>query len=182
MSQQRASSRTHRKTINNLSKKLNRFASLKNSNLVLRWILQLAAMTLSIASQVSPNSFIVFPSRRHRSNGLMTSFISHQISLNLRCLNLMAIINSERVEVTTQHLCFFFCRSQSGITSSQSFFVSFSRSVSSCNQLMCFCQIISSSSQLPHVVLSYAADVFFGCFFCERCHDDGSCFLQSVHH
>lgn len=93
--------RTHRKTINNLSKKLSRFASLKNSNLLLRWILQLAAMTLSITSQASPNSFIVFPSRRHRSNGLMTCFISHQISLNLRCLNLMAIINSERVEVTT---------------------------------------------------------------------------------
>lgn len=65
----------------------------------MRWILQLAAMTLSIASQASPNSFIVFPYRRRRSNDLMASFISHQISLNLRCLNLMVLI--ERVEVTT---------------------------------------------------------------------------------
>lgn len=42
--------------------------------------------------------------------------------------------------------------------------MSFSCSVSSCNQLKCFCQIISSSSQLPHVVLSYLADVFLDVF------------------
>lgn len=42
--------------------------------------------------------------------------------------------------------------------------MSFSRSVSSCNQLKCFCQIISSSSQLPYVVLSFSADVFLDVF------------------